>query len=298
MSPRSQPPPRRAGVERPDVCLPCSRALCGNRHMGVVYYANYFVWFEVGRTDLLRDAGWSYREMEAGGYLLPVLEAHCAYRQSAKYDDELDVRTTGALLSPVRVKFAVRCRAARRRRAAGDRIHRSRLPRSRRPPVPAARTRSPTVDMKALVTGVAGFIGSTLAERLLGDGADVVGIDCFTDYYPRADQGAESGRGAGGIRASGSSSRGFRTPTSARCWPTGPTSSIWPPRRGSARAGDAISASIPPTTSRRRRCCSRRCAACRCWSGWSTRRARRSTATTRRCRCARMPCLSRCRRTG
>jgi nucleoside-diphosphate-sugar epimerase len=40
--------------------------------------------------------------------------------------------------------------------------------------------------MKALVTGVAGFIGSTVAERLLADGADVVGIDCFTDYYPRA----------------------------------------------------------------------------------------------------------------
>jgi nucleoside-diphosphate-sugar epimerase len=39
--------------------------------------------------------------------------------------------------------------------------------------------------MRALVTGVAGFIGSTLAERLLGDGADVVGLDCFTDYYPR-----------------------------------------------------------------------------------------------------------------
>jgi UDP-glucose 4-epimerase len=40
--------------------------------------------------------------------------------------------------------------------------------------------------LQALVTGVAGFIGSTLAERLLADGADVVGIDCFTDYYPRA----------------------------------------------------------------------------------------------------------------
>jgi UDP-glucose 4-epimerase len=40
--------------------------------------------------------------------------------------------------------------------------------------------------MNALVTGAAGFVGSTLAERLIGDGADVVGIDCFTDYYPRA----------------------------------------------------------------------------------------------------------------
>jgi acyl-CoA thioester hydrolase len=73
--------------------------------MGVVYYANYLVWFEVGRTDLLRGAGWSYRDMEADGYSLPVLEVGCVYRQSARYDDELDVRTTGELLSPVRVKF-------------------------------------------------------------------------------------------------------------------------------------------------------------------------------------------------
>jgi acyl-CoA thioester hydrolase len=73
--------------------------------MGVVYYANYLVWFEVGRTDLLRDAGWSYREMEMDGYALPVIEAHCAYRAPAKYDDDLEVRTTGAMLSPVRVEF-------------------------------------------------------------------------------------------------------------------------------------------------------------------------------------------------
>lgn len=73
--------------------------------MGVVYYANYLVWFEVGRTDLLRRAGWSYREMEADGFALPVVEAHCAYRQSARYDDDIDIRTTGAMLSPVRVRF-------------------------------------------------------------------------------------------------------------------------------------------------------------------------------------------------
>lgn len=73
--------------------------------MGVVYYANYFVWFEVGRTDLLRDAGWSYREMETAGVALPVIEAHCEYRQSARYDDEIEVRTIGTLLSPVRVAF-------------------------------------------------------------------------------------------------------------------------------------------------------------------------------------------------
>ena len=73
--------------------------------MGVVYYANYLVWFEVGRTDLLRGSGWSYREMELEGFSLPVIEAHCTYRQSARYDDELEIRTTGTLVSPVRVRF-------------------------------------------------------------------------------------------------------------------------------------------------------------------------------------------------
>jgi acyl-CoA thioester hydrolase len=73
--------------------------------MGLVYYANYFVWFEVGRTDLLRESGWTYREMEVDGFALPVIEAQCTYRHSAKYDDELEVRTTGAMVSPVRVRF-------------------------------------------------------------------------------------------------------------------------------------------------------------------------------------------------
>ena len=73
--------------------------------MGIVYYANYLVWFEVGRTDFLRERGLSYREMEADGLSLPVVEVACAYRRPALYDDELEVRTTGALLSPVRVRF-------------------------------------------------------------------------------------------------------------------------------------------------------------------------------------------------
>lgn len=77
-----------------------------------MYYANYFVWFEIGRTDLLRSSGWSYRDMETEGFALPVIEAACTYRQPARYDDELDVRTTGTLVSPVRVRFdyeIVRC---------------------------------------------------------------------------------------------------------------------------------------------------------------------------------------------
>jgi acyl-CoA thioester hydrolase len=73
--------------------------------MGVVYHANYFTWFEVGRCELLRAIGRSYREMEATGIGLPVIEAHCEYKTPARYDDELQVKTWGTLLSPARVEF-------------------------------------------------------------------------------------------------------------------------------------------------------------------------------------------------
>ena len=73
--------------------------------MGVVYYANYLVWFEVARADLLRSLGWSYREMEAAGIILPVIEAHCEYQRPARYDDDIEVRTDGRMLSAVRMQF-------------------------------------------------------------------------------------------------------------------------------------------------------------------------------------------------
>jgi acyl-CoA thioester hydrolase len=95
--------------------------------MGVVYYANYLVWFEVARTDLLRRAGWTYREMEEAGFALPVIEAHCDYRQSARYDDELDIETAGSQVSAVRVRFDYRViRAADARLlASGHTVHAS-----------------------------------------------------------------------------------------------------------------------------------------------------------------------------
>src|SRR5207245_5431328 len=80
----------------------------------------------------------------------------------------------------------VRDRSARRQGVARHRPYRARVARSGRAPAPAAGSHSIDLLMQALVTGVAGFIGSTLTERLLADGADVVGIDCFTDYYPRS----------------------------------------------------------------------------------------------------------------
>jgi len=74
--------------------------------MGVVYYANFLVWFEVARADLLRSLGWTYREMEAAGISLPVIEAHCEYHRPARYDDEMEVRTEGRMVSAVRMKFS------------------------------------------------------------------------------------------------------------------------------------------------------------------------------------------------
>ena len=73
--------------------------------MGVVYYANFLVWFEVARVEWLRQGGWSYRDIEHDGTALPVIEAHCEYRQPARYDDEIEIAARATLLTPVRVRF-------------------------------------------------------------------------------------------------------------------------------------------------------------------------------------------------
>ena len=62
--------------------------------MGVVYHANYFVWFEVGRVEFLRQLGFSYREMEQkDACFIAVVDARCRYKAPARYDDEVVVRT-------------------------------------------------------------------------------------------------------------------------------------------------------------------------------------------------------------
>jgi acyl-CoA thioester hydrolase len=73
--------------------------------MGVVYYAHYLVWFEIGRTEWLRDTGWTYRAMEDEGLGLPVIDVRCEYKLGATYDDEIEIRTTARLVSPVRLAF-------------------------------------------------------------------------------------------------------------------------------------------------------------------------------------------------
>jgi len=62
--------------------------------MGVVYHSNHFVWFEIGRVELLRQLGFSYREMESEDQCyIAVVDARCRYRAPARYDDEIVVRT-------------------------------------------------------------------------------------------------------------------------------------------------------------------------------------------------------------
>ncbi|MGA6983823.1 MAG: thioesterase family protein [Candidatus Sulfotelmatobacter sp.] len=62
--------------------------------MGVVYHSNHFIWFEVGRVELLRQLGFSYRDMEEeDGRFIAVVEAKCRYRAPVRYDEEVVVRT-------------------------------------------------------------------------------------------------------------------------------------------------------------------------------------------------------------
>ncbi len=93
--------------------------------MGVVYHANYLVWFEVARGDLLRNRGWTYREMEASGVRLPVIEAACAYKRPARYDEEIEVHATARVCSPVRMEFSytVVIKATGETAATGRTVH-------------------------------------------------------------------------------------------------------------------------------------------------------------------------------
>jgi acyl-CoA thioester hydrolase len=73
--------------------------------MGVVYHANYLVWLDRARTEHLRDCGMSYRELEALGFFLTVVEARVRYRRPARYDDLLRVRCWVRERNPRRVIF-------------------------------------------------------------------------------------------------------------------------------------------------------------------------------------------------
>lgn len=82
--------------------------------MGVVYHANHFIWFEVGRVELLRQLGFSYRDMEEkDGRFIAVVEAQCRYRAPAHYDEEIVVRTELRNVRESVLHFAYELRRAR-----------------------------------------------------------------------------------------------------------------------------------------------------------------------------------------
>jgi acyl-CoA thioester hydrolase len=93
--------------------------------MGVAYYANYFVWFEVGRSQYCNECGFSYRDMEREtGLFLIVAEANCRYKNPARYEDDLIVRTrlTESTRRTVRFNYEIE-RADGAAVAIGETLH-------------------------------------------------------------------------------------------------------------------------------------------------------------------------------
>jgi acyl-CoA thioester hydrolase len=94
--------------------------------MGVVYYANYLIWMELGRAEYCRAAGIRYRDMEMDdGILLAVVEAHCRYLYPARYDEEIAVKTwiAKANLRMVEFQYEIRNAQSGRQLAAGETRH-------------------------------------------------------------------------------------------------------------------------------------------------------------------------------
>jgi acyl-CoA thioester hydrolase len=98
--------------------------------MGVVYYANYLVWFELGRVEFLRSLGFDYKQMEVeDGCILPVVEATCRYKAPARYDDIILIEAWPVLLRGSLLKFGYRVIRASNMRdgqqvlAEGETVH-------------------------------------------------------------------------------------------------------------------------------------------------------------------------------
>jgi acyl-CoA thioester hydrolase len=111
--------------------------------MGIVYYANFFVWFEIGRVELLRSFGSSYHQLETEyECMIPVIEANCRYRAPARYDDEIEIETQPSLVRESVIKFAYqvwrKARAGEERKllADGDTVHVICDPQMKRKPLP------------------------------------------------------------------------------------------------------------------------------------------------------------------
>jgi acyl-CoA thioester hydrolase len=78
--------------------------------MGFVYYSNYFVYFEMGRIEFLRNLGFSYSELEKENIFLAVIDAHCKYKAPARFDDLLIIKTWLSKMKYARVEFCYEIR--------------------------------------------------------------------------------------------------------------------------------------------------------------------------------------------
>jgi len=76
--------------------------------LGIVYYAHYLRWFEMGRTELMRALGIAYKDIENQGIYLPVSEVFCKYHASAEYDDLIIIETSVEFLKRASIQFAYR----------------------------------------------------------------------------------------------------------------------------------------------------------------------------------------------
>jgi acyl-CoA thioester hydrolase len=94
--------------------------------MGVVYYSNFLVWFEIGRVELLRQVGFDYKTMEVeDGCFIPVVEVSCRYKAPARYDDELiiETRVTGVRGAVLKFRYRVLRVGDQRLLAEGETTH-------------------------------------------------------------------------------------------------------------------------------------------------------------------------------
>lgn len=92
--------------------------------MGVVYYANYFVWMEIGRTDYCRDCGFNYHDLEREEHVyIAVAEASCRYKAPARYGDEILVETQMIRLARRMIEFSYKIKSGDAHLADGKTVH-------------------------------------------------------------------------------------------------------------------------------------------------------------------------------
>lgn len=90
--------------------------------MGFVYYANYLVYFEMARAEMLREVGLPYAELEKQGIFLPVVEAHCEYKSPAHFDDRLEI-LTNCRIQGVRLRVEYKVSRASELIVTGHTVH-------------------------------------------------------------------------------------------------------------------------------------------------------------------------------